>query len=58
MFYGCGSLQYIDFSNFNSSSVTNMSYMFYGCGSLQYIDLSNFDTSSVIDISCLENAIH
>ena len=41
----------IDFSNFNSSSVTNMSYMFYGCGSLQYIDFSNFNSSSVTNMS-------
>ena len=33
--------------NFNTSKVTNMSYMFLGCSSLISFDLSNFSTSNV-----------
>ena len=38
----------IDFTNFDSSSVTNMQYMFQSCISLKSINLSNFNTSSVL----------
>lgn len=37
----------IDFSNFNTTNVTNMSYMFDDCVNLKTIDVSNFDTSKV-----------
>ena len=40
----------IDFSNFDTSSVTDMSFMFYGCSSLESLDLSNFNTSSVTNM--------
>ena len=43
----------IDFSNFDASLITDISYLFYQCISLETIDLSNFDTSSVIDMSCM-----
>ena len=43
-------LKFVDFTNFNSISVSDMSYMFYNCYSLQSIDLSNFDTSNVVDM--------
>ena len=46
-------LEYIDFSNFDSSSVTDMSSMFNGCDSLKSIDLSNFNTSLVTDMQTL-----
>nr|WP_255300775.1 BspA family leucine-rich repeat surface protein [Listeria monocytogenes] len=39
----------MDVSNFDTNSVTNMSYMFYKCAGLEELDLSNFDTSSVTD---------
>ena len=41
----------IDFSNFYSSSINNLSYTFYGCNSLKILDLSNLNTSSVTDMS-------
>ena len=41
----------ITFDNFNTSSVTNMSYMFYGCRSLTSINLSSFNTSNVKSMS-------
>ena len=45
-------IEEIDFgSNFNTSNVTDMSYMFEGCYCLVSLDVSNFDTSSVTDMS-------
>ena len=37
----------LDFSHFNTSLVTDMSYMLKGCDSLQRLDLSNVDISSL-----------
>ena len=51
MFRDCKVLTSLDLSNFNTSSVTNMSYMFRGCDSLAGIDLGSFDTSSVTNMS-------
>ncbi len=36
---------------FNTSEVTNMSYMFYNCRSLTGVDLTHFDTQKVTDMS-------
>jgi len=44
-------LIFVDFSNFNSKSLSNMLDMFYGCSSLKSIDFSNFDTSKVTYMS-------
>ena len=41
----------VGLNNFDTSEVTNMSYMFHGCNSLQSLDLSSFDTSKVTDMS-------
>ena len=43
-------LTFVDFTNFNSISVSNMGFMFSECYSLESIDLSNFDTSQVINM--------
>ena len=40
----------IDLSNFDTSNVTDMSYMFYGMSNLTTLDLSNFNTSQVMDM--------
>ena len=37
----------IDFSNYNTSLITNMNSLFYGCISLKTLELSSFDTSLV-----------
>ena len=37
----------LDLSSFDTSKVTNMSYMFGNCSSLTTLDLSSFDTSMV-----------
>jgi len=51
MFYKCSGLSELDVSNFDTSSVTDMSYMFYECSGLSTLDLSNFDTSNVTTMS-------
>ena len=53
MFMGCSNITYIDLSNFNTSSVTEMGSMFQGCSSLKSIDLSNLDTTQVEDMSSM-----
>ena len=53
MFSGCSSLISLpDISNWNTSSVNNMSYIFNGCSSIISLpDLSKWNTSNVEDIS-------
>jgi surface protein len=47
MFENNYSLKNIDLSNFDTSEVTNMSYMFASANSIDELDLSSFDTSMV-----------
>ena len=47
MFDNCSSIKYIDLSNFDTSSTTEMNRMFQNCTSLTSINLSHFDTSKV-----------
>ena len=51
MFATCRNLTSIDFSVFDTSNVTNMSYMFYECSNLTSLDLSSFNTSNVTNMS-------
>ena len=51
MFNGCSNISEIDFSNFDTMNVSNMSYMFNGCSSLTSLNLSNLNTSKVKDMS-------
>ena len=53
MFGECVNIIYIDFSSFNSSSVTNMSGMFSGCNNLKYLNLSSFNTSYATNMSLM-----
>ena len=53
LFYNLTSVKQIDFSNFDTSNVTDMSYMFYYCRPLTSLDLSGFDTSNVTDMNCM-----
>ena len=50
IFYNCSALTLLDLSNFNTSSVTNMTCMFSYCNLLTELDLSNFNTSSATDM--------
>ena len=51
LFNGCSSLESINFANFKTESVVDMSYLFSGCSSLNAIDVTNFDTKSVKDMN-------
>ena len=62
LFGGLDYLKDFDLSGFNTSYVTDMSYMFAGCDRLTNLDLSSLDTSKVTDMSfmfvactCLSN---
>ena len=50
LFYGCNALVDLDLSSFDTSNVTDMSYMFDNCCSLESLDLSSFNTSSVANM--------
>lgn len=51
MFYECESLQYLDVSGFDTSTVEDMSYMFAGCQALESLSLNGFNTTNVTDMS-------
>ena len=44
-----------DFSKYDTSKVTDMSWMFYFCRNLTTLDVSSFDTSKVTDMSYMFN---
>jgi surface protein len=50
MFCNCVNIINIDFSNFDTRSITNMSRMFYNCENLTEIDFSTFNTSKVTNM--------
>ena len=50
MFYGCGSLSFLNINNFDTKKVTNMGDMFGGLKSLTSLNISNFQI--------LENSIY
>ena len=51
LFYCCENIIDIDFSSFDTKSVTNMSWMFYKCSKLTNLNLSSFDTKNVTNMS-------
>ena len=50
MFYDCKNLKSLDLSNFNTSDVSDMSYMFANCEKLKSLDISSFNTSNATNI--------
>ena len=51
LFAGCTQLESLQFgTNFDTSKVTDMTYMFHNCKSLTTLDLSNFNTSNVTNM--------
>lgn len=50
MFIGCEAISNLVLSGFNTSNVTNMSYMFRNCKSLTSLDLRGFDVSKVTHV--------
>ena len=53
LFDGFEYIKSFDFSNLDTSKLTNMSAMFHKCSSLVSLDLSKFNTSNVTDMSGL-----
>ena len=53
MFCDCYNITEINFVQFETQKVTNMSYLFYNCFSLENLDLSKFKLDSVIDMSVM-----
>ena len=47
----CTSLKFLNLTDVDTSSITNMAHMIHGCSSLESLDLSSFNTSSVTDMS-------
>ena len=47
MFFDCSEITEIDMTKFDTSLVTDMSFMFAYCSSLKYLNVSNFDTTKV-----------
>jgi surface protein len=58
MFFCCSTLISLNFSNFDTSDITNMKKMFYNCISLQNLNLSNFNTTNVTDMKNLFNDLN
>ena len=46
----CKNLTDADFTNLDTSAVTNMDFMFYECSALTSLDLSSFNTSAVTNM--------
>ena len=53
LFWEFGSVQSIDLTRTNTSSVTDMSGMFDSCVNLTSLNMTGFDTRSVEDMSCM-----
>ena len=53
LFYKCEFLTNLDFTNFNSSKITDMEAMFCECISLTNLNLSNFNTENVTNMNHL-----
>ena len=57
MFQLCNEIEYLDLSNFNTSNVTNMSYMFNECHKVKEIKgLNKFNTRKVTDMKAMFQA--
>ena len=50
LFYGCTSIESINFKKFYRNNITNMNYMFGYCSSLKELNLSNFNTNNVTNM--------
>ena len=53
MFDDKSKIQTIDFTNLDTTNMTNMHCMFSGCSGLTSLDLSSFDTSEVTDMGSM-----
>ena len=50
MFKNLNNILYIDLSHFDSSKISDMSYMLHECNSLNSLNLNNLETSKVTDM--------
>ena len=56
MFQKCNELEYLDLSNFDTSSVTDMGFMFNKCHKLKEIKgINNFNTFNVTNMKAMFN---
>ena len=55
MFNGLSNIDSIEFSNFESTNILEMTSMFNGCSSIKSLDFSNFDTSKVAVMNYIFN---
>ena len=53
MFFDCDNITEINFVQFETQKVTNMSCLFYNCFSLEILDLSKFKLDNVINMSAM-----
>ena len=54
MFQYCYELEHLDLFNFNTSNVTNMSWMFFNCNKLKEIKgIDKFNTNKVTDMNSM-----
>ena len=59
MFQKCYELEYIDLSSFDTSNVTNMSWMFNQCNKLKEIKgINKFNTNKVSDMNTMFQACY
>ena len=56
MFYGIQEIEWIDFSNFDFSQVTNAAILVGGCVNLTYVNFGNADLRNVEDIRHMFNS--
>ena len=54
-FYDCENLAGVDFTNLDTSAITNMNFMFDNCSALTSLDLSSFDTKAVTSMYSMFN---
>ena len=50
IFYECDKIIEIEFINFDTKNITNISKMFSYCSGLENLNLNNFDTKKVTNI--------
>lgn len=55
MFHGCGSLQTLDVSSWNTEKVTDMFGLFCGCGSLEKLEVGSWNTRNVTNMLAMFN---
>ena len=57
IFSGCKLLKVLNLSNFNTDSITDISYMLYGCSSLEQLNINTIKVINMNDMfyKCSDN---